>query len=88
MTITHEAPTAVRMPALSLLTTIASAPWSAMLMVRAWHRDAVQKRTIAKLPAHLRRDIGEVDHIPTPTPSFTQSNPSSYQDRLQQMWLR
>jgi hypothetical protein len=88
MTITHDARIGFQIPGRSFLAALTAMPLALVLRARQWHFDAVQKRTIAKLPAHLQRDTGEIDHLPPRAPSFTESSRGSHQDRLQQMWLR
>lgn len=88
MTMTHDAQINFQLPGRSFFTALATMPHALVLSVRRWHLNTNRQRTTAKLPAHLKRDIGEIDHMPTPAPTFMQSEPSSYQDRLQQMWLR
>ena len=88
MTITHDEQIGFQLPGHSLLMALISMPTAAFRRFRRWHLDAVQTRTTAKLPAYLKYDIGEIDQMPTPIPTFMQNEPSSYQDRLQQMWLR
>ncbi|BCG96914.1 hypothetical protein [Mesorhizobium sp. 131-2-1] len=86
MTIAHDEKIGFQLPEHLLLKALTSIPTTAFRRFRHWHLDAVHTRTTAKLPAHLKYDIGEIDQIPIPT--FMQNEPSSYQDRLQQMWLR
>jgi hypothetical protein len=88
MTLTHNAQIYPKLPGHTLFTAFATMPLALIIRVRQRHLDAIQARTPAKLPIRLKHDIGEIDHIPPPPPTFMQSEPSSYQDRLQQMWLR
>jgi hypothetical protein len=88
MTITHDAQNDFQIPGRSLADAICDAPAAVFRTLRRWHLEAVQKRVTANLPAHLQSDIGEIDHLPTTTLTSTQSELSSYQDRLQQMWMR
>jgi hypothetical protein len=91
MTITHEAngvKIGFQISANSVLTMFVGATTAVFRRLQHWHREAIHVRTTATLPEHLKRDIGEIDHLPATTPTFIQSEPSSYQDRLQQMWLR
>ena len=88
MTITHAEQIGFQLPGHSLLLALTSMPTAAIRRFRQRHLDAVQTRTTAKLSTHLKYDIGEIDLMPTPIPTFMQSEPSSYQDELQQMWLR
>ncbi len=88
MTITHDERIGFQLLGHSLLTALTSMLTAALRRFRRRHLDAVQTHTIAKLPAYLKYDIGEIDQRPTPIPTYTQNEPSSYQDRLQQKWLR
>ena len=88
MTITHDEKIGFQLRGHPLLTALISMPIAAFRRFRQGHLDAAQKRITAKLPAHLKYDVGEIDLMPTPIPTFMQSEPSSYQDELQQMWLR
>ena len=85
MTITHDEKIGFQLRGHPLLTALISMPIAAFRRFRQWHFDAVQTRTTAKLSAHLKYDVGEIDQMPTAT---FMPEPCSYQDRLQQMWLR
>jgi hypothetical protein len=87
MTITHDAQVDSQIPGRPLGKAIVAAPVAVFGIICRWYVDAVQKRNIAKLPAHLRRDIGEIDHLSPPPPSFIAREPTSYQDLLQQAWM-
>lgn len=88
MTITHD--TQIDFPAIgrSFGNSIAGVAAAIFRAARQWQLDLAQRRTIKQLPAHLQLDVGEIDHLPTPAQTFQQSEPSTYQDRLQQMWMR
>lgn len=88
MTITHDEQIGFQRPGNSLLLALTLIPSAAFRRFRQWYLDAVQKPMIGKLPTRLKYDIGEIDLMPPPIPTFMQSEPSSYQDQLQQMWLR
>jgi hypothetical protein len=88
MTITHDEQIGLQLSGHSLLMALISFPTATFRRFRRRHLDAVQTRATAKLPAYLKHDIGEIDQRPTPIPTFMQHEPSSYQDRLQQKWLR
>ncbi len=86
MTITHDAQLDLRAPTRSLLTALAAGPLAVIFRIREWHRAGVHARTVAKLPLHLKRDIGEIDHLPRRNPF--QEKPQSHQERLEAMWMR
>jgi hypothetical protein len=88
MTMTHDEQNGYQLPGRSLLLALTLMPTAAFRSFRQWYLDTIQKRATAKLPTHLKYDIGEIDLMPTAIPTFIQSEPSSYQDQLQQMWLR
>lgn len=88
MTLIYEAKFDTPLQARNLIAALATTPLALIRRVRRWRRDTVQARKTAELPTLLKQDIGEIDHVPPPTPTFIQSEPFSYQDRLQQMWLR
>ncbi len=88
MTLIHEREIDFQAPAGRFSQAFAAVWLSAFRAIRQWHLDAVRRRTASKLPEHLQLDIGEIDHMPTRMPDFGESGPASYQDRLQQMWLR
>lgn len=85
---THDMKIGLEFPAKSPFATMSLVTIATFRRLQYWHRIAVQKQITQKLSEHLRRDIGEVDHLAGSTSTFLQSAPSTYQDRLQQMWLR
>lgn len=60
---------------------------SAVLVVRRRYREAIVRRTLDKLPAHLQHDIGEIDYRPSPPPSPDETI-RARQTSLESMWLR
>lgn len=88
MTITTHIPLGIDTTSRSLGKAIIEAPASVLSFVRHWHAKSIERRNAAKLPDHLRLDIGEIDHLPPHTQSLGETEPTSYQDRLEQMWMR
>lgn len=88
MTITTHIPLGIDTTSRALGKAIIEAPASVLNFVRHLHAKSIEKRIAAKLPDHLRLDIGEIDHLPPHTESFGESTATSYQDRLEQMWMR
>lgn len=87
MTITHDQ-VGLQIPGYSLLLALTTMPTAAIRLVRHWHLKTVQARTTAKLSTHLKYDVGDTDLKPTPVPTHKRSEPPTYQDALQQAWLR
>jgi hypothetical protein len=88
MTITHDTQIDLRREGRTLSQAIFATPSVLIEWIRRWHLALGVKRDAAPLSSQLKRDIGEIDHLPPRVQSFGESKPTSYQDRLEQMWLR
>jgi hypothetical protein len=88
MAISHDAPIAFRLPGRFPFRALAKMARALVLCIRRPGPEALPKRTSARLSAQLRRDVGEIDHLPPTMPSFLDSGPTTYQDRLQRAWVR
>jgi len=87
MTITHDTPVGNDIPAASILKAVALTPLALLRNLSRLGWATSHKQAVARLSQHLKRDIGEIDHIPLPGSNPLPKQPT-YQERLEAMWQR
>ncbi|MBX3576702.1 MAG: hypothetical protein KF723_05805 [Rhizobiaceae bacterium] len=85
MTLAHDRSLGLDINARSTLASVAAGPLALLRRFLAW-RSAVDACTGSDLPPEVRRDIGEVDHLPGRN-SFEQASRTSH-ERFVTKWTR
>lgn len=88
MTIAADLPRTVsRLSAHAVFGVVADIVKSSFTAIRSWHQEAVRRRTVARLPLYLQRDVGEIDCCPSPQPCLEERHQARQSD-LETTWLR